>query len=71
MRARMAANDHTVGIDDNRLAKVEFTNRCRNGIDGRIVEVGIVFVWLHITCFPQFKIHRYLSFLLGLRYWQQ
>jgi len=49
--------DDAIFIDDDRLAKSEFTNRRRDNIDGLIIQARLVFVRTQLRELPLFDLH--------------
>ena len=57
LEAGVTADDHALGVDDDRLAETELLDARGNCIDSVIVAAGIVRVWLYLVDRPNFEFH--------------
>ena len=56
--ACVAADDHAVGIDDNRLAEAELLDRSCHGVHGSVILAGIAQVGFDVREIPEINFHR-------------
>jgi hypothetical protein len=53
----VADDDHVLGVNDDRLAKAKLADRGGDGVDGVVVDTGILGIGLDIGELPQLDLH--------------
>src|ERR1043165_9855175 len=55
--ARVADDDHAVGVDHNRRAESEFPDRRCDSVDSGVVDARVLFGWLDLGQLAHFNFH--------------